>query len=81
MVITAAGDLGIIIDWGSRTRGDILQREEAGEWRDYLCDSGRVLYPFRLDELPPGRYRLTSPIGQGARHQYPESQKGPGNST
>jgi hypothetical protein len=53
-----AGDLGLTIDFGiSRTRS-ILQRKTNGEWQDYLVEGKPMIYPFDVNKLPPGEYRV-----------------------
>jgi hypothetical protein len=56
-VILAATDLAVEIDTGTNKPG-ALQRLEDGEWVDYLPDGKQVTWPVRLEELPPGRYRV-----------------------
>ena len=57
-MIHAAGDLGILIDFGDNQPGAILQRKEKGYWRDYLVDGKPVTNPFDVESLPRGWYRL-----------------------
>ena len=40
-MITQAGDLGVELDTDSNQPGAVLQRFEAGEWRDYRVDEDR----------------------------------------
>jgi hypothetical protein len=35
-------------------------RETNGEWQDYLFDGEPLIYPFDVNQLPPGEYRLRS---------------------
>lgn len=62
MVHLSAGDLGIEIDYGRSKPGDILQRFEAGRWINYQPDGRSVVYPFDLEALEPGQYRLRPPL-------------------
>ncbi len=55
-----AGDLGLTIDFGINRTGSILQRKTNGEWQDYLVDGELLIYPFDVNQLPPGEYRLRS---------------------
>ncbi len=57
-MIYSAGDLGIEIDFAPDKHGAILQRKVKGHWNDYLVDAELVVYPFDVEILPPGRYRL-----------------------
>jgi hypothetical protein len=57
-VIIQAGDLGIEIDLGSDIPGSVPQRYENGKWRDYLVDGEPVYWPFDLESLPSGKYRV-----------------------
>ena len=47
------------IDTGANAPGEILQRLESGEWKDYLVDGKPVFSQVDYTTLPPGRYRLT----------------------
>lgn len=53
-----AGDLALTIDFGNNRPGSIRQRKTNGEWQDYLVDGEPVVYPFEVNQLPPGEYRL-----------------------
>ena len=53
-----AGDLGLTIDYGINRNGSFLQRKTNGEWQDYLVDGEVLIYPFDVNQLPPGEYRL-----------------------
>ena len=55
-----AGDLGLTIDFGINRTGSILQRKITGKWQDHLVDGEPLIYPFDVNELPPGEYRLRS---------------------
>ena len=55
-----AGDLGLTIDYGIGRNGSILQRKTNGEWQDYPVDGEPLIYPFDVNQLPPGEYRLRS---------------------
>jgi hypothetical protein len=55
---TAAGDLGIIMDWGNMNPDAILQVKIDGNWENYLENHGFVRLPIFLESLPPGEYRL-----------------------
>jgi hypothetical protein len=59
MVHLAAGDLALEIDYGCQQPRDILQRFEAGRWTDYRPEGRPVVYPFDIEALEPGRYRLS----------------------
>jgi hypothetical protein len=53
-----AGDLGLTIDYGISRTGSVLQRNTNGEWQDYLIEGEPMIYPFDVNQLPPGEYRL-----------------------
>ena len=53
-----AGDLALTIDYGIDRTGSILQRKTDGEWQDYVVDDESLIYPFDVNQLPPGEYRL-----------------------
>ena len=55
-----AGDLGLTIDYGISRTGSILQRKIFREWQDYLVEGEPLIYPFDVNQLPPGEYRLMS---------------------
>jgi len=55
-----AGDLGLLIDFGDSRPGLILQRRMLLEWYTYLVDGEPLIYPFDIEQLPPGIYRLRS---------------------
>jgi hypothetical protein len=56
-----AGDLGVVLDAGTNTPGDLLQRKEANEWVDFKLSGEIVKAPVDFCELPPGHYRLVDP--------------------
>jgi len=63
-MIHAAGDLGVLIDFGDNQQGSVLQRREGwfGDvWLDYMVDGKAVKVPVDIESLPPGEYRLMSP--------------------
>ena len=55
-----AGDLGLTIDYGISRTGSILQRKTNGEWQDNRAHGESLIYPFDVNQLPPGEYRLKS---------------------
>jgi hypothetical protein len=55
-----AGDLGLLIDFGDSRPGLILQRRILEELHTYLVDGEPLIYPFDVNQLPPGEYRLRS---------------------
>ena len=60
-MIHAAGDLGILIDYGNNQPGSVLQRREnpfSDVWRDYEIDGEPVTARIDIESLPPGEYRL-----------------------
>lgn len=61
-MISAAGDLGVSIDFGQDEPGMVLQRRyrEGGMyiWNDYMVKGQRVLSPVDIEKLPAGKYRL-----------------------
>ena len=62
-MIHAAGDLGILIDYGDNVPGAVLQRASitfpsASGWQDYIVDGKTVTAPIDIESLPPGFYRL-----------------------
>ena len=60
-MIHAAGDLGVLIDFGDNWPGSILQRREGwlcDVWRDYLIGGKKVTAPIDIETLPAGEYRL-----------------------
>jgi hypothetical protein len=62
-MIHAAGDVGILIDFGDYQPGSILQRREgwfSDVWRDYKVDGKAVTAPFDIQFLPPGEDRLNT---------------------
>ena len=59
----SAGDLGLVIDLGSNKPGSVLQRQENGDWRDFMVDDQPVTNPFDAELLPCGVYRLLEPSG------------------
>jgi hypothetical protein len=60
-MIYSAGDLGIVINFGSNEPGAILQCKEKGCWNNYLIDGKSVAIPFDVESLPPEWYRLRDP--------------------
>lgn len=56
------GHLGIVIDYGSKEPGSVLQHQirEAGRWawQDYLVDGKILTAPVDIETLPPGEYRF-----------------------
>jgi hypothetical protein len=60
-MMLAAGDLGVLIDFGNNKLGSILQRREnpfGDVWRDYIVDGKPVIAPVDIESLLPGEYRL-----------------------
>jgi hypothetical protein len=43
---------------GLHPDGKAVQRQENGKWRDFLLDGEQVTWPFDLESLPSGKYRL-----------------------
>ena len=54
----AAGDLFVLIDYGSNKPGSILQQKHTDWWEDFLVDGRQVKAPVDIESLPPGQYRL-----------------------
>lgn len=56
------GDLGILIDFGRKEPGSILQHRifKNGRyiWQDYVVDGQPLTAPFNVKSLPPGEYQL-----------------------
>ena len=56
------GHLGILIDYGDKKTGSVLQHQirKHGRyiWQDYLVDGRPVTAPFDVNSLPPGEYQL-----------------------
>ena len=56
------GHLGIVIDYGSKIPGSVLQHQvrENGRyiWKDYLVDGQPLTAPVDVTSLPPGDYQL-----------------------
>ena len=57
-MIHSLGKLGVLIDLGRNAPGTILQRNEGGLWYFYMIDGEPAVYPFDMEKLPPGNYRL-----------------------
>ena len=57
-MIYSAGDLGIEIDFVHNQLGAILQRQDDGQWQDFLINGKPVVNPVDVEVLPPGRHRL-----------------------
>jgi hypothetical protein len=55
-----AGDLGLTIDFGINRPGSIHQRKTNRVWQDYMVEGEPLIYPFDVNQLPPGEYRLRS---------------------
>lgn len=55
---SGSGDLGVTVDFGRMRPGDILQRFDNGRWTDYRPAGEPVTFPFDLEALEPGEYRL-----------------------
>ena len=49
---------GVSIDLGRNAPGTILQRNDGGLWYFYMIDGEPAVYPFDMEKLPPGNYRL-----------------------
>ena len=56
-MITAGTFPFLHIDHGKDEPGMELQRLE-GEWVDYLVDGEVLVSPVKIENLPPGKYRL-----------------------
>jgi hypothetical protein len=52
-MLVSAGDLGILINFGSNEPGDVLQRWEHDGWRGVWLDRKLITYPFEYETLPP----------------------------
>jgi hypothetical protein len=57
-MICSVGDLALEIYTRNNTPGAIVQRLDDGHWVDYREHGKPVLWPFTLEALPPGRYRV-----------------------
>ena len=57
-MIYSACDLGIEIDFGNDEPGDVLQRWDGEDYRDFMLGWKPVTSPFDYNILPPGRYLL-----------------------
>ena len=65
-MIHAAGDLGVLIDYGNNQPGSVLQRREtpfSDDWRVYKVDGKPVTALVDIETLPPGEYRLITQMG------------------
>ena len=63
----SAGDLGLVIDFGSNEPGAVLQRQEDGNWHDYVVDGEPVTNPFDMNTISPagidcGLHKRRKPI-------------------
>jgi hypothetical protein len=43
---------------GLDPEGKAVQRQENGKWHDFPLDGEPVTWPFDLESLPSGQYRL-----------------------
>lgn len=62
-MICQIGDRNVVIDCAANQPGDVLQRREDDEWRDFLLGGESVVAPIDVYTLPPGQYRLVPDRG------------------
>ena len=58
-MIIQAGDLLIELDTGTNSQKSILQRYQNGNWENFSLGGQFLDLPRDIDNLPPGKYRLT----------------------
>jgi len=59
-MILQAGDLVVEIDTGTNEPGQILQRLEAGDWKDFQIEGEPVFSPADINTLPSGEVTVAT---------------------